>query len=156
MYQINAIVKKNLIFITPSFNSGLDIDSIFNKIAFVMKTILVVEDTKAVREEICDILRIEEYEVIEAVDGLKGLKAVNNKLPDLIITDILMPRLDGYKFIEELKSQDKTKNIPVIFLTAKAGKADKKQGMKLGVNDYLIKPLSPNDLLEAVSNKLNL
>ncbi len=118
-----------------------------------MKKILVVEDTISVREELCDILRIENYEVFEASDGHQALAIVKSKMPDLIITDILMPRLNGFKLIKELKKWKKTKNIPIILLTAKAEKADLQHGLELGVKDYLVKPLGILDLINTVKNK---
>ncbi|MCF6240461.1 MAG: response regulator [Bacteroidales bacterium] len=118
-----------------------------------MKKILVVEDTLSVREEICDILRIEDYEVFEASDGYQALAIVKNKMPDLIITDILMPRLNGFKLIKELKRLKRARNIPIILLTAKAEKSDLQHGLELGVKDYLVKPLSILDLIKAVRNK---
>jgi len=118
-----------------------------------MKKILVVEDTISVREEVCDILRIENYEVFEASDGHQALAIVKSKMPDLIITDILMPRLNGFKFIEKLKKWKKTKNIPIILLTAKAEKADLQHGLELGIKDYLVKPLGILDLINTVKNK---
>jgi DNA-binding response OmpR family regulator len=120
-----------------------------------MKKILVVEDTISVREEICDILRIENYEVFEAVNGYQALTLVQKTKPDLIITDILMPQLNGFKLISELRKSKTGKNIPIILLTAKAEKSDLKHGLELGVKDYLIKPLSISVLIKAVRNKLS-
>ncbi|MBN2757043.1 MAG: response regulator, partial [Bacteroidales bacterium] len=119
-----------------------------------MKTILVVEDTLAIREEICDILKMENFNVLEAKNGLEGLHIAKENIPDLILSDILMPVLDGFQFIKELKKYAATENIPVIFLSAKANKDDIREGMNLGADDYLTKPLSPDDLLISINNKL--
>ncbi len=119
-----------------------------------MKKILVVEDTISVREEICDILRIENYEVFEAANGYQALALVQRTNPDLIITDILMPHLNGFKLISELKKLKTGKNIPIIVLTAKAEKSDLKHGLKLEIKDYLVKPLSISVLIDAVRNRL--
>jgi len=120
-----------------------------------MKTILVVEDTEAVKNEISDILQIEGYNVITAIDGIRGLSVIKTQKPDLIITDILMPNLDGYEFVEKLNKMEDTKNIPKVFLTAKAEKFNKQIANALGVTDYLVKPLSIIKLLEVVKKKLS-
>ena len=120
-----------------------------------MKSILVIEDTSEVREEICDILQMEGYNTYWAVNGAEGLQLAKEKLPDLVVTDILMPVMDGYQFFRELKKYNATQNIPVIFLSAKASKQDIRNGMNLGADDYLIKPLSPEDLLISIKNKLS-
>lgn len=119
-----------------------------------MKKILVVEDTEAIREEITDILKMEGFEVIEAINGLEGLNKVRTENPDIIISDILMPKLDGYQMLKELRKHSLTDSIPLIFLSAKAEKKDIREGMNLGAEDYLVKPLSPDDLISAVQNKL--
>jgi two-component system, sensor histidine kinase and response regulator len=121
-----------------------------------MKNVLVVEDNTEIREEIRDILIMENFNVYEASNGFAGLEIIKHTLPDLIISDISMPHLDGYAFLKELKKHGKTDRIPFIFLTAKADLADIRHGMNMGVDDYLTKPLSPGDLIIAVRNKLEL
>jgi len=121
-----------------------------------MKKILVVEDTQVIREEIRDILTMENFKVFEASDGIEGLESVKQAMPDLIISDISMPKLDGYEFLMELKKHVKTENIPFIFLSAKADLRDIRKGMNMGAEDYLTKPLSPDDLIIAVNKKLEL
>lgn len=120
----------------------------------MMKSILIIEDTPDVIEEICDILQMEGYNTFTANNGLEGLEMAKQKLPDLIVTDILMPVMDGYQFFKELKKYPATENIPVIFLSAKAAPSDIRFGMNLGADDYLTKPLSPEDLIAAINNKL--
>jgi two-component system sensor histidine kinase/response regulator len=119
-----------------------------------MKKILVIEDTAAIREEIVDILEMEGFQVFEAADGLEGLNKAKTVTPDIIVSDILMPRLNGYQMLRELQKQYATENIPLIFLSAKAEKDDIREGMNLGADDYLTKPLSPDDLIKAINNKL--
>ncbi len=119
-----------------------------------MKTILIIEDTPDVREEICDILQMEGFNTYSAINGLEGLELAKQKLPDLVVTDILMPVMDGYQFFKELKKSPVTENIPVIFLSAKAAPGDIRYGMNLGADDYLTKPLSPEDLIISINNKL--
>lgn len=119
-----------------------------------MKKILVVEDTEVIREEIVDFLSLSGYEVYEAADGLQGISKANEILPDLIVSDILMPFCNGYQMLQELKKNSATENIPFIFLTAKAEKNEIRKGMNLGADDYLSKPLKPTDLLDSIKNKL--
>jgi two-component system, sensor histidine kinase and response regulator len=123
---------------------------------YIMYKILVVEDTQYVREEIRDILTIENFEVFEASNGFEGIEAVSKEIPDLIISDISMPQLNGYEFLTELRSNAKTENIPFIFLSAKSDLSDIRRGMNLGADDYLIKPLSPDELINVVNKKLEL
>lgn len=119
-----------------------------------MKKVLVVEDTDAIREEIVDILKMEGFQVIEAINGLEGLNKVRTENPDIIVSDILMPKLNGFQMLKELRKHSITDNIPLIFLSAKAEIKDIREGMNLGAEDYLVKPLSPDDLILAVQNKL--
>jgi len=120
-----------------------------------MKKVLVVEDTAVLREEIVDILNMEGYQTIEAENGLKGLNMAKTEKPDIIVSDILMPKLNGFQMLKELQKDSIIDNIPFIFLSAKADRIDIREGMNLGAEDYLVKPLSPNDLIIAVRNKLN-
>ena len=116
-----------------------------------MKNILVIEDTPAILEEICDILRMEGFEVYEAVNGKTGLELALKLKPSLIISDILMPEIDGFKLLTELKNNCVTNQIPVVLLTAKANKEAVKIGLEMGAGEYLIKPVSPDDLIRTVN-----
>ena len=119
-----------------------------------MYKILIVEDTRLIREEIYDILKLEGYIVLEAENGAVGYLMAMTMLPDLILSDILMPELNGLEMFEKLKKNKKTKNIPLIFLSAKGGNEDIRSGMNAGAEDYLIKPINANELLEVVHRKL--
>lgn len=120
-----------------------------------MNKVLIVEDTLAIREEIFDILVLEGYEVVQAENGFIGYEIALIEVPDLIISDILMPDLNGFEMFKKLQSNKKTASIPLIFISAKAEKEDVRNGMNLGAEDYLTKPLNINDLLNAVENKIN-
>jgi len=120
-----------------------------------MYKVLIVEDTLAIREEIYDILVMEGYKVFQAENGLIGFEIALIEHPDLIISDILMPALNGFEMFEKLQENKKTASIPLIFLSAKAEKEDIRTGMNLGAEDYLTKPLNINDLLSAIENKIN-
>ena len=119
-----------------------------------MYKVLVVEDTLSIREEINDILLMEGYIVFQAENGRIGFEVALRENPDLIVSDILMPDLNGFEMFEKLQEDKKTMNIPLIFLSAKAEKADIRIGMNLGAEDYLTKPINTNDLVDAVENKI--
>ena len=119
-----------------------------------MFKILIVEDTLTIREEIHDILVMEGYTVFEAENGSIGFEIALKKYPDLIISDILMPKLNGFEMYKKLQNNKTTKLIPLIFLSAKAEKSDIRAGMNLGAEDYLTKPIDVEDLLNTV--KINI
>ncbi len=119
-----------------------------------MKKILVIEDNSDVRDNIVELLQLTGYEVIFAQDGIEGIEKAMAELPDLIICDIMMPRLDGFGTLRILSQKPQTNNIPFIFLTAKAEKSDFRTGMNLGADDYLVKPFDHNELLEVVETRL--
>lgn len=119
-----------------------------------MYKVLIVEDTLAIREEVCDILLMEGYSVCQAENGKIGFEMALKENPDLIISDILMPELDGFEMFKKLQEEEKTMSIPLIFLSAKGEKEDVRTGMNLGAEDYLTKPININDLVNAVENKI--
>jgi len=120
----------------------------------VKSTILVVEDDLSMLAGVKEMLQFAGYEVITAEDGLAGLRALQQTRPDLIISDIMMPGMDGYEFLRKVRENPKWLDIPIIFLTAKGEKADIRLGKQLGVDDYLTKPFDTEDLLVAVEAKL--
>lgn len=119
-----------------------------------MPTILLVEDDILLRKNIYDILDAEGYSVETAVNGKEGLQKSKDNTPDLIISDVMMPEMDGYEFIGELQKDKTMANIPFIFLTAKIEIENLRKGMNLGADDYLTKPFSIDDLLNAVNARL--
>ena len=121
----------------------------------VDKTIvLVVEDNNDVREYIKDALS-EVYHVEEAANGEQGLRKAEQYIPDMIISDIMMPKMDGYEMTRQIKKDEKTSHIPVILLTAKSDKASKLEGLGLGADDYLIKPFDTAELLVRIKNLID-
>src|SRR4030067_5261 len=119
-----------------------------------MKRVLVTEDDDAIRENILDLLEAEGYAVATAKNGLAGAQLAHDDLPDLIICDIMMPDLDGYGVLDELRKDPATATIPFIFLTAKADKSDVRRGMELGADDYLTKPFTRDELIKATETRL--
>lgn len=119
-----------------------------------MKRILVIEDDKILRRNIVGLLGNEGYAVSEAGDGLSGLKAAQELTPDLVICDIIMPEVDGYEVLARLRQNETTATVPFIFMTALGDKADMRQGMEAGADDYISKPYSRSELLAAVASQL--
>ncbi|MBR8826862.1 MAG: response regulator [Gomphosphaeria aponina SAG 52.96 = DSM 107014] len=119
-----------------------------------MTKILVIEDEPQVRSNIKDLLELAEFEPIVAEDGREGVKLAKENLPDLILCDIMMPNLDGYGVLHELKMETTTAKIPLIFLTANAEREEMRRGMELGADDYVTKPFTPRQLLGAINARL--
>ncbi|TVP99240.1 MAG: response regulator, partial [Balneolaceae bacterium] len=111
--------------------------------------ILIVEDNADVRTFIREQLQ-DEYKVLEAGNGLEGIAASQGTIPDLIITDLMMPEMDGYEFSEKIRSDEKTSHIPIIMLTAKAGLDPKIEGLEAGIDAFLNKPFHVKELLTTV------
>ncbi|MCA1703398.1 MAG: response regulator [Actinobacteria bacterium] len=118
------------------------------------KRILIADDDPVILRLIQVNLELEGYEVMTASNGHEAVAVATAELPDLVILDIMMPRLDGYQACEQLKGQDSTKHIPVIFLSAKAQQGDIDKGQTFGVAAYLTKPFDPTELLEVVEQQL--
>ncbi|MDH4136442.1 MAG: response regulator [Anaerolineae bacterium] len=119
-----------------------------------MPTILVAEDEKDIRELIAFTLRFGGFEVEEAANGIEAVEKARKLRPDLIILDVRMPKKTGYEACQELKEADETKDIPIVFLSAKGQKAEIKEGMKLGAVDYIIKPFEAELLPEQMAEIL--
>lgn len=119
-----------------------------------MNKILVIEDEQAIRTNLLKLLSIEGFQTIGAENGVRGVELAQTHQPDLIICDILMPKLDGYGVLKALQEDPTTATIPFIFLTAKADRSDWRQAMNMGADDYLTKPFSRSELLEAIATRL--
>ncbi len=119
------------------------------------KKILVIEDEPQILEFLSIALSINGYEVITASNGAEGLEFALAKLPDLIISDIMMPEMDGYQVLEAVRANPQTANIPMLMLTARTDKNDVRQGMNLGADDYITKPFDIEDLLSSIKSRLN-
>jgi len=119
-----------------------------------MTVILVIEDDLPVRTTILDVLKAEEFEAYGARNGVEGLHVARERLPDLVISDVIMPGLDGYGVVRELRQDPKTATIPIILLTARSDRHDMRQGMEYGADDYLTKPFTINELMNAVGAQL--
>lgn len=118
------------------------------------KRILVIEDNQEVRENLEEILQLYGYAVETAKDGKEGVDKAIEQIPDLILCDVMMPRLDGFGVLNILSKRQETAAIPFIFLTAKTEKADFRRGMNLGADDYITKPFYKDELLSVLETRL--
>ena len=116
--------------------------------------VLVVDDEIYIVHILDFSLGMEGYEVVTALDGEQALEKVSSEKPDLIVLDIMMPKLDGYEVCKSIKSDPATRQIPVILLSAKGRNVDQKMGFDVGADDYITKPFSPRKLVERINQLL--
>ena len=119
-----------------------------------MTKILVIEDELFVRENIVELLEAEDFEVFSTENGILGILWAQENIPDLVICDVMMPEINGYEVLAEMRELPMTSLTPFIFLTAMAVKGDIRQGMELGADDYLTKPFTREELLGAIHSRL--
>lgn len=118
--------------------------------------VLVVDDKKNDRRLLCKLLTSNDYEVAEASNGIEALESIKASKPNLIISDIMMPGMDGFTLLRELKKDNNTKDIPIVFYTAYyVSEKDRELADKLGASRYIIKPAEPTDLIEEIAAVLS-
>ena len=110
-----------------------------------MFTILVVEDDQKLRHLLCTVLERNGYKAIDAQDGIQALDILDKEYIDLIISDIMMPNMDGYDLTEQLREAQF--DLPILMVTAKEGFSDKKKGFLIGIDDYMVKPIDVNEMV---------
>jgi two-component system, sensor histidine kinase and response regulator len=120
-----------------------------------MVRILVIEDEDNIRENIVEILDLNDYDVDRAENGLAGIELAHERVPDLILCDIMMPGMDGYEVLEHIRRKPDTALTPFIFLTAKSDRTSMRYGMELGADDYIPKPFTNEELLTAVQARIS-
>ena len=116
-----------------------------------MPTVLVVEDDPVILRLLEVNFEMEGFDVVLAHDGQEGLEIVRERQPDLVITDIMMPKVSGLELVKALRSDEATAHIPIMLLSAKAQSADLKDGLEAGADDYVTKPFEPLDLVDRVN-----
>jgi len=117
--------------------------------------ILVIDDSSVICDLVKFTLTMKNHEVITAEDGDSGIKAAKEDQPDLILLDILMPKMNGYEACSILKKDELTKNIPIFILSAKGQMSDLEQAFKFGADNYITKPFNPDKLNEIIFYKLS-
>ncbi|MDI6695881.1 MAG: response regulator [Anaerolineales bacterium] len=115
-----------------------------------MAKILIAEDERDIRELITFTLKFAGHEVIATTNGEEAYQMAQQSLPDLIVLDVRMPRMTGYEACEQIKANPATQAIPVVFLSAKGQESEVKAGLECGADDYILKPFSPDQLIENI------
>lgn len=118
------------------------------------KKILLIDDSSVNNLLLQNILEDEDFTILVAFNGKEGLNIIKEEKPDLILLDIMMPRMDGMEVLEKIVSDEKTKDIPVIMLTAKIDSADQQASIEMGAVDYINKPVDIDKILEKIKNIL--
>jgi CheY-like chemotaxis protein len=116
--------------------------------------ILLIEDNQDIRENTAELLELEGYEVMTADNGLEGIRLAERYLPDLVISDVLMPGADGYTVFQALLNQEATRHIPFLFITAKSESSDRAKALSIGRCTYLVKPFDETELLDCLAKML--
>lgn len=114
------------------------------------RNVLIVDDDPAIRKVLSTTLELEGYDIQVAVDGEEALVRVGELVPDLMILDVMMPKLNGFDLLERLRAEEPTSNIPVILLTARSSQEDQWEGWRRGVDYYMTKPFDVEDLLRFI------
>ena len=113
-------------------------------------TILVADDEEDVRELVSYRLTRSGYDVIDAADGEEAFRLASESVPDLMVLDVMMPRLDGYELTRRVRAEESLRSVPVILLTARSQETDVSRGFEVGADDYLRKPFNPDELVARV------
>jgi DNA-binding NarL/FixJ family response regulator len=119
-----------------------------------VKRILVIDDDAKLRQQCAEVLRLEGYNVVEARNGREGVDRARKDVPDLVLCDITMPEMNGHRVLEALRAEPRTAHVPFVFLTGWSEQQDVRTGMNLGADDYLVKPMMPDELAAAVRARL--
>jgi two-component system alkaline phosphatase synthesis response regulator PhoP len=118
------------------------------------KRILVVDDEIYIVHILEFTLTMEGYEVLTAADGEEALRRLEQDRPDLVVLDIMMPKVDGYEVLRRIRADEEFRQLPVILLSAKGRPLDRETGLDIGADDYIVKPFSPRRLLEKIQDLL--
>lgn len=119
-----------------------------------MNTVLIVDDSQTLRQMLSELLKGQGIQVVEATNGLEAKEKIQASLPDLVITDLIMPLMNGYELCRWIKSEPAAQNIPVLVCTTKSEDFDRYWGMRQGADAYITKPFHPPELLQTVKRLL--
>ncbi len=120
-----------------------------------MVKVLIVDDSQTLRQTVLELLTQQGIKVIEANDGLEAQKKLQDIVPDLVITDLIMPQMNGYELCRWIKNNPSTEKVPVLICSTKSEEFDRYWGMKQGADAYLTKPFQPAELLKTIKVLLN-
>jgi CheY-like chemotaxis protein len=120
-----------------------------------MAKILIAEDDQDIRELVVLTLQFNGFDVVSAVDGAQAIEKAREEAFDLILMDVRMPRMTGYEACRRLRQMEETKDVPIVFLSAKGQEAEIRQGLEVGATAYILKPFAPDDLAQKISDVLD-
>lgn len=120
----------------------------------MLTTILVVDDSRTTRALVRNALEVDHHEVVEACDGTNALSVLEDRVPDLVITDVNMPEMDGITLVRRLRTLDRCRFLPILVLTTEGGEDMKQRGREAGATGWLVKPFDPTRLRQTVSHVL--
>jgi two-component system, NtrC family, sensor kinase len=147
MLDNNLEAKENFHPVNPSYGNGINQE---------IETILVIDDSPTNLEVLYTTLADAGYEVLVEMDGISGIEQVENNPPDLILLDVMMPKIDGFETCRRLQTNPLTKDIPIIFMTALSDTVEKVKGLKLGAVDYITKPFQQEEVIARIKVQLKL
>ncbi|MGF1496076.1 MAG: PleD family two-component system response regulator [Elainellaceae cyanobacterium] len=119
-----------------------------------MTTILIVDDSQTLRKMLSDLLRSNGMEVLEATNGSEAMQQIQDKSPDLVITDLIMPEMNGYELCRWIRNEPTVRTVPILICSTKSEEFDRYWGMKQGADAYITKPFHPPELLKTVKTLL--
>jgi twitching motility two-component system response regulator PilH len=119
-----------------------------------MSTVLIVDDSQTLRQMVSELLQNNGIKVIEATNGIEAKERIESNAPDLVITDLIMPQMNGYELCRWIKNGSATQNIPVLICSTKSEEFDRYWGMKQGADAYITKPFHPPELVKTVKQLL--
>ncbi len=135
----------------PSFSQGAGGGPPVTSVAVGKMTVLVIDDDPVILELLRVNFEIEGFDVICATDGEEGLQRAHDERPDVVISDIMMPKRDGLQVLSDLKADPRTEDLPVILLSAKAQRSEVQHGLDMGADDYITKPFDPLELIDRLN-----
>jgi twitching motility two-component system response regulator PilH len=155
MGSLFILTIEGTLLLHPGFTIGRWVGSAVSKFRQrVMSRVLVVEDSVTQREMITDLLKGSGLSVSIATDGVEALEHIEGHRPDLVVLDIVMPRMNGYEVCRRIKADPKTQNVPVVMCSSKGEEFDRYWGMKQGADAYIAKPFQPTELVGTVKQLL--
>lgn len=119
-----------------------------------MKKVLIIDDEKNILESVAMYLSGHDFEVMTSLEGIEGIRLAKDKLPDIILLDLILPDMDGYLVCKTLKGNSATEDIPVVVVSAKSQKEDVEKADECGASDYILKPFEPRELIEIINKNI--
>jgi DNA-binding response OmpR family regulator len=119
-----------------------------------MKKVLIIDDEKNILESVAMYLSGHDFEVMTSMEGIEGIRMAKDKLPDIILLDLILPDMDGYLVCRALKGNSATEDIPIVVISAKSQKEDVEKANECGASDYILKPFEPTALIDVINKNI--